>query len=234
MKKTRLFITLFGVLLVVAFPGISQAQFRLDFFGAGNFPQSKDFEISVPQSTVPLKGTHEFSVGARGGVRLGYDGRGHWGQDFVYSYGSNASRIINHTNSAQYSISNRIHQISYNGLWYPGGLSGKKKVFPYLTAGVGGTIYAVTQSAINDALDPNRGGIGRLRTEGLFSFNAGAGIRIRVNSLYGFRIDVRDHISRPVRYGLPRSSSDPKATVFPVTGIFNQIEVSFAFVYYFR
>ena len=40
-------------------------------------------------------------------------------------------------------------------------------------------------------------------------------------------------MSRAVRYGLPQESSDPNATVFPVGGIFHQLEIAFAFVYYF-
>jgi hypothetical protein len=40
-------------------------------------------------------------------------------------------------------------------------------------------------------------------------------------------------MSRAVRYGLPKESNDPNATVFPISGIFHQFEISFAFVYYF-
>jgi hypothetical protein len=103
-----------------------------------------------------------------------------------------------------------------------------------LTAGVGGTFYQLEQATVNEALDPNRAGLGKLRNESIFAFNAGGGVRFRINSVYGFRIDARDYISNPPRFGLPERSGNPTTVVFPVTGLFHQIEVSFAFVYYFK
>jgi hypothetical protein len=122
---------------------------------------------------------------------------------------------------------------SYNALWYPAGASDAKKkkgAFPYLTAGVGGAFHSLAQKTVNQGLES---GLGTLRTENVFAFNAGGGVRVRINSVWGIRIDARDYMSRAVRYGLPKTSSDPSATVFPVGGVFHQIEISFAFVYYF-
>lgn len=167
-----------------------------------------------------------------GGVRLGADGMGHWGQDLCYSYGTNPSKIV--TSLGSFGFTSRTHQFSYNALWYPRKVTAKGRVFPYLTAGAGGTFYQLSQSTMNQALDPNRGGLGTLHNENVFSFNAGGGVSIRINSVYGFRIDVRDTMSRAVRYGLPKASSDPSAIVFPLSGIFHQIEASFAFIYYFK
>lgn len=235
MKRIAGFLISLTVFVILAGPGFAQPQTRLEFYGAVTLPMEKDFEITAPQSSAPLRGTQEFSAGGRGGVRLGTDGKGHWGQDFIYSYGSNASRIINRSTNTQFSFSSRTHHFAYNALWYPGGTGHGKTsgAFPYLTAGVGGVFHNLSQNAISEALDPNRAGLGKLRNENVFAFNAGGGIRFRINGIYGFRVDVRDYMSRAVRYGLPQASSDPRATVFPVGGIFHQLEVSFAFVYYF-
>jgi hypothetical protein len=235
MKKTAGFLIPLAVFMTFAMPGFAQTQSRIEFYGAVTMPQDKDFEITAPQSSVPLRGTQEFSAGGRGGVRLGTDGKGRWGQDFIYSYGSNSSRIVNRSTNTQFSFTSRTHQFAYNALWYPGG-TGRGKTsgaFPYLTAGVGGTFHNLSQSTINEALDPNRAGLGKLRNENVLAVNAGGGIRFRINRVYGFRVDVRDYMSRAVRYGLDQTSSDPRATVFPVGGIFHQLEISFAFVYYF-
>ena len=105
---------------------------------------------------------------------------------------------------------------------------------PFVTAGVGAAFYRIPQKTVNQALDPSRAGLGKLRNQNAFSFNAGAGVAVRINSVWGVRFDVRDYMSRAVRYGLPKSSTDPSATVFPVGGIFHQIEVAIAFVYYFK
>lgn len=233
MKKFDSFFFPILVLLILAVPSFAQEPWRIDFFGAGTLPMDKDFEIGYPQSDVPMEGVHEFSLGARGGLRLGVDGKDNWGMDLIYSYGANATKIVNKTNGAAFGFTMRNHQVSYNVLWYPTGLSKNKTAFPYLTLGVGGTFYALAQKAVNEALDPYRGGLGKMRNENIFAFNTGGGVRFKLNEKHGIRVDLRDYITRAVRYQLPKSSDDPNATVFPVGGLFHQIEFSFAFTYYF-
>lgn len=235
MKKVALFFAPLAVFLIIALPSYAETQYRFEVFGAGTIPVKKSFEISAPQSTVPLNGEQQFSFGARGGVRLGTDSKGRWGQDFIYSFGTNATKIVNQSNSSQFSFTSRVHQFSYNALWYPGGsgLDRKSGAFPYVTAGVGGSFHVLSQSAINQALDPGRGGLGQLHNENVFDFNCGGGVRVKMNPRYGVRVDARDFMSRAVRYGLPERSSDPKATVFPISGLFHRIEASVGFVIYF-
>lgn len=218
---------------LLAGPALAQTQYRFELFGAADIPSDNDFEITVPQSTVPILGTHQFSPGVRGGIRLGADGRGHWGQDLIYSYGENDSKIINHNTGATFAFTNRIHQFSYNAILYPGGADPQKRCLPYLTAGLGGTIFTLSQSSKNEALDPNRQGIGEMSNRSLLAFNAGAGAIIRLDSRYGVRIDARDTMSRPPNYGLPKASANPAVTVFPVHGLFHQFQASVAFVCYF-
>jgi len=47
------------------------------------------------------------------------------------------------------------------------------------------------------------------------------------------RIDLRDTMSRTLRWGLPETSDDPNATVLPVNGVFHQISGSFGVVIHF-
>ena len=236
MKKTTLLLVPLAVFLWIAQPGFAGVQYRLEFFGAGSMPIQKNFEITTPQSSVPLRCAQEFSFGARGGVRVGTDGRGRWGQDFIYSFGTNPTKIVNQSNQSQFAFTSRIHQFSYNALWYPAGsgLGRESGAFPYVTAGVGGSFHILPQTAVNEALDPNRGGLGKLHSENVFDFNAGGGVRFKINRRFGVRIDVRDFMSRAVRYGLPQSSPDPKVTVFPITGVLHRIEASFGLVIYFK
>ena len=231
MKRAACFAIPFVAFALCIAPAFAKTQYRFEVFGAGCIPLDKDFEVTVPQSSSPLTGAQEFSMGVRGGVRFGADGTGHFGQDFIYSYGTNPTRIVNYTTATDFSFTSRTHQFAYNVLWYPGGLDSNKSVLPYVTAGVGGTFFVLTNQTVNDGLES---GLGTLRNENVFTFNAGGGIRVRVNSIYGFRFDFRDYMSRPARYGLPKSSSDPQATVFPVTGVMHQLEFSFAFVYHFK
>jgi opacity protein-like surface antigen len=230
MKRFALHAAIVAAALLVATPAIAQWKYRFEAFGGGSIPQNKDFEITVPQTSTPVKGTHEWSKGAFGGVRFGADS-GHWGQDLIYSYGTNATKLV--TPGGEFAFTNKVQQICVNALWYPGGVGADRKAMPYLTAGVGGTIFTLPQSAVNQAINPSIAGIGKLRNEKIVSFNAGGGVSVRVNRVWGFRIDVRDSMTRAVRYRLPKESTDPNATVFPVDGIFHRIELSISFVYYF-
>jgi len=235
MKKTTGFFIPLAVLLATATPGFAELRYRLEFYGAVTIPKEKTFTITAPQSTVPLSASQKFSVGARGGLRVGTDGKGHWGQDFIYSYGTNPTKIVNQSNNTQFTFTSRVHQFSYNALWFPArsGLDKKSGAFPYLTAGIGGAFHVLSQATVNEALDPNRGGLGKLHNENVLDVNFGGGILFRMGGRLGIRVDARDYMSRAVRYGLPKESSDPQATVFPIGGVFHRIEASVALVVYF-
>jgi opacity protein-like surface antigen len=219
-----------AILLFMVAPASAQNQYRFELFAAGNLPRDKDFFIGVPQFSPPLQVSHQFSAGARGGIRVGADFKKHWGEDIIYSYGANASKIVNASSGGEFAFTVRSHQIAFNALWYPGGLDAKKKVFPYVTAGVGGTFFVITPVTVNTALEL---GMGQLHSENVFAFNAGGGLRFQLNRHIGLRFDARDFMSRSPRFGLPEHSDDPTALVFPVSGVFHQVEASFAFLYYF-
>jgi hypothetical protein len=220
-------------LLLLAAPArAEERKYRFEFFGGVSRPLDKDFEVTAPQSTFPLSGTHEFSIGARGGVRIGIDGARHWGQDYTYSYGVNASKVVNHTTGNEFSFTNRMHEASTNVLFYPVALD-RSVVQPFVTGGLGVNFVTLGQSALNEAIDPRRAGLGRLEREIVFTINAGAGVRVRMGDRYSVRVDVRDYISRALRYGLPAASSDPNAPVFPVTGAFHQLVGTLGVVIHF-
>jgi opacity protein-like surface antigen len=219
-----------AVLFFVVAPALAQTQYRFELFGAGSFPRNEDFFIGLPQFSPAIELSHEYSRGVRGGIRVGADFKKYWGEDIIYSFGTNATKIANLTNGVQFPLNERIHQFAVNALWYPGGASEGGRVFPYLTAGVGATFFVLTPETVNAALEA---GLGTLHTENLFAFNAGGGIRMRLTRHIGLRYDVRDYMTRAPRFGLPVSSDDPSASVFPARGVFHQFEGSFAFVYHF-
>jgi outer membrane protein W len=228
MKRHAFLLIAFASLLIMAASANAETSYRFELYGSATIPIDKDFEIGLPQSTVPLDGEFEVSPGVRGGVRFGVDGLGHWGQDMWYSYGTNASKIVVDQNG-DFSFMSRSHQFAYNVLLYPGGLS-PKKFNPYVTAGAGGTIFTLSQKSVNEGMNA---GLGKLETHTSFTFNAGAGFFYRIKDSCSIRVDVRDHMSHPPRYGMLESSDDPAVSVFPVKGIFHQFEVSFALVFPF-
>ena len=231
---------------------------RLEFYGGITIPQDKDFDIDFPQfpQLNPVRGsyTHDFSPGAHGGIRIGVDSKGHFGQDIDYSYGTYASKIVNRASGESlFSFTPRVHQISWNVLWYPGGAQSEGKVFPYLTVGVGGTVNSLSQRTatatfpltLEESLNRH------LRTDNTFTFNAGFGARFRLNKRYGVRVDVRDYMSRALRYGFLKFPHEPLPLIIdpdtgkvlqeptpfesplPIGGLFHRITASVGFVYYF-
>jgi len=229
MKKTA-FLSITLLILFVAETNAQEKKYRFEIFGQATQPFDKKFEITHPQSAFPIPGRHEFSLGGGGGVRFGIDGAKYWGQDYLYSYSSNASRIV--TDYGRFAFTNRFHQACTNILFYPFSLE-KQSFFPYVTAGLGATFVTISQQTIGEAIDPGRGGIGELKSETIFAFNAGGGFRIRAGERWGVRLDIRDYMSRALRYGLPKGSSDANEAVFPVSGVFHHVAASFGVVIHF-
>ncbi len=230
MRMARFLIPSLAFMLLASSGSAQEKKYRFELFGGASYPIKKEFLIGHPQSSAPIKGQHEFSAGALGGARIGIDGRRYWGQDYAYSYGSNASRIV--TPFGRFAFTNRVHQVSTNILFYPWSLD-NRHLFPYVTAGLGASFVTISQETITQALDPLRAGIGAMKSETIFAFNAGAGVRIRLSDRFGVRLDVRDYMSRALRYGLPKTSDDPNAAVLPVSGVFHQMGGSFGLVIHF-
>ena len=228
MRKHAGFVV-FSLLCILAASAHAQTNYRVEVYGSANVPLDKEFEISMPQSTIPLEGKFDWSPGVRGGIRFGVDGLRHWGQDITYSYGTNAAKITVNPNG-EFAFTSRTHQFAYNAIFYPVSLN-KSKVMPYFTGGAGGTIFTLSQKSIDQALLE---GLGTLQDHVSFTFNAGGGVRIQFSDGFGIRLDVRDWMSHPPRYGIPASSTDPQTFVFPVNGVFHQVELSFGLVYCIR
>jgi opacity protein-like surface antigen len=214
---------------ILAATAHAQTYYRFELYGSANIPMDKSFVIGMPQSTTLLNGELHMSPGVRGGVRLGVDGLHHWGQDITYSYGINAAKIKVNQNG-EFAFTSRTHQFAYNAIFYPVSVN-RSKAIPYITAGGGGTIFTLSQTSINEGIFA---GLGKLKNTTSFTFNAGGGVRIQFNDNVGIRLDVRDWMSNPPRYGILASSNDPQTFVFPVSGVFHQVELSFGFVYCFR
>jgi hypothetical protein len=144
MKKVARFCPCLAILFVLSSPLFAQikAQYRFDLFAAGNVPLSKEFNIGPSQT--PNLVTHHYSAGVRAGIRFGADFKKHWGEDIIYSYGFSATKIADKTGGPEFPFNVWSHQFAVNALWYPGGLDEKKKVFPYLTAGGGGTFFVIS------------------------------------------------------------------------------------------
>ena len=118
-----------------------------------------------------------------------------------------------------------------NTLYYFGG-DERATVRPFLTAGIGGTLYRPTDEAKTIANDPARGNLPGFKESFMFASNYGWGMKIRASDRVGFRIDARGFVGKSPTFGLPRASPDPAATVFPAGGAIHNAEVSAGIVFY--
>ncbi len=232
MTKTIRVLLLIAVVVGLAMPGIAadEKKYRFEFFGGASWPVSKHFTIGYPQSLEPIQGDQDFSIGPRGGVRFGIDGARHWGQDYTFSYGQNASSVNTPVGSLPFT--NHFYEATTNVLYYPQSFVGHKTNF-FLTAGLGAMWVTVNDSALKNAPIVFQAAIPELQNEVKFSFNAGMGVRFRLSERFGVRFDVKDYMSPAIRYGLPASSQDPNAVVFPVENTFHQLFASFSLVIHF-
>jgi hypothetical protein len=225
----------FGILFCLLAPAYGQLQdnIEINVFGGGSFYNSKDYEISAPQSVVPIEGLFRFNKSWRGGVRLGVFTRGHWGQEFFYSYEPNVAHFIRRTPpTGSIDLSLGIHNYGVTALYYLND-NESNNVRPFLSAGVGGTLYHFSPEAQAFARDPLRGNLPDLNYSNELSFNYGVGVKTRGASWLGFRADVRGVVGRTPSFGLARHSTDPNATVFPVSGGLWNGEATAGLVFYF-
>jgi hypothetical protein len=208
---------------------LAEEKYRVEFFGGIGMPVDKNFEIGYPQSNVTITGKQGFKAGPQGGMRLGIDGARRWGQDYSYSYGSNTTKLS--TAYGSYSFKTQFHQASSSVLFYPCGLK-RRALFPYLSAGLGATFVVVGQNVVTQSLNPLTVGL-PLKSETNFAFHAGGGVRLRINKRIGIRFDIKDYMSRGLRFGLQKESDNPNQSVLPVNSVFHQLSGTAGLVVHF-
>lgn len=233
----RLKSAIFVLFAFVFLPNAAQAQLKdnleVNLFGGGSFYSDKKFEIGFPQSTLPVQGAFRLNKAIRGGLRVGVYTRGHWSEEFFYSYEPSTAHFIRRsppTNSVNLGL--RIHNYGATALYYFRE-DESYNIRPFLSIGVGGTAYRFTSEAESFARDPLRGNIPGMTNSNLLTMNYGFGVKMRTSDWLGFRADVRGFLGGTPSFGLPRQSNDPNATVFPAGGAINNGEASVGLIFYF-
>ena len=235
MRKILIGVVLVGI-LATAHPALSQGlgsgDLELNPFFGGSWHSQNRFEITFPQSSPQEYKEFKLERAFRGGVRLNVFNSGHWGEEFMYSYESNQTRFISiFPPRPELNLGIQVHQFAVNTLYYFDA-DPQMTVRPFLTFGIGGTLYRPTDEAKAIARDPLRGNLSAFEESFMFSFNYGWGMKVRASDKVGFRIDARGFVGRSPTFGLPRESSDPAATVFPAGGAIHNGEVSAGIVFY--
>ena len=235
------------MLSLMLLPNMGRAQLKdnieLNIFGGGSFYTHKKFEVGFPQitnsaigsaqSTAPVHGELRLSNAVRGGVRLGVYTRGHWSEEFFYSYEPSTAHIRRLSAPASsINLGIGVHNYGVTALYYFQE-NETRSVRPFASIGVGGTFYHLTPEAVSFASDPFRGNLPGINNSHELALNYGVGVKTRTSDWLGFRADLRGFLEHVPSFGLPRESSDPNAAVFPVTGAIHNGEASVGVVFYF-
>ena len=206
---------------------------ELNVFGGGSLYTAKSYEIGPPQSAVPVSGRFRFDHAIRAGLRVGVYSRGHWSQEFFYTYEPNKAHFIRRTApTSSVDLSMQLHNYGITALYYLND-NESRSVRPFLSFGLGGSIYRLTPEARAFANDPLRGNLADMNTSHEIALNYGVGLKTRTSDWLGFRADIRGFLNRTPSFGLARRSDDATATVFPVSGPLHNAEASVGLVFYF-
>jgi outer membrane protein W len=205
----------------------------LNLFVAGSAYTKNNFVIGFPQSITPLEGSFSFSEAIRGGIRTNVYTRGHWGQEFFYSFEPNDVVLRRRTTpESVLKLDTQIHNFGVNALYYI--KEDASRVRPFLSAGIGATIYKPTAEARQVANDPFQGNLQDLDTSREIAFNYGAGVSNQLSNTFGIRVDIRGFVGRNPSFGFARESTDPNAIVLPATGAIHNLEISAGMVFFFN
>ena len=206
---------------------------ELNVFGGGSWYSVKKFETGFPQSATPILGEFRFDHALRAGLRVGVHTRGHWSEELFYSYEPNKAHFIQRTApSSSLDLSMQVHNYGVTGLYYVNE-DESRSVRPFLSIGVGGTIYRLTPQARAFVNDPLRGNLSDMDNSHELAVHYGVGFKTRGSGWLGFRADVRGSLGRTPSFGLARQSSDPAAKVFPASGPLHNAEGTAGLVFYF-
>src|SRR6266481_1969315 len=191
----RLTSAIFVFCVFVLLPGAALAQLQdnleVNVFGGGSVYSDKKFEIGFPQSTLPVQETFKLNKAIRGGLRVGVYTRGHWSEEFFYSYEPSTAHFIRRsppTNSVNLRLG--INNYGATGLYYLRE-DESYSIRPFLSIGVGGTLYRLTDQAESFARDPLRGNIPGITNADALPTKSGFAVPVRSSVGLGVWGDVR-------------------------------------------
>ena len=227
-------VTVATVLMIFSSAAYSQPRgLEVNLFGIGTVYSSKDYQINFPQSAVPIPSHFNFDKGLGGGIRVNWYTRGHWGEEFFFTYEPNTAHFTRLSIPASsLDLDMKLMNIGTSALYYLND-DETHRIRPFVSVGVGWAIYQLTELSQQIVDDPLRGNAPDVNNAYEIALNYGAGFKARLNDWIGFRVDGKGYVGRNPSFGLTRNSSDPNATVFPAGGAINSGEISAGVVFYF-
>ena len=230
-----------AILTVVVFPTLSNVayaqvkdDFELNLFGGGSMHTKNRYEIGFPQTITPIPGEFKLDETIRYGLRANVYTRGHWGEEFFYSFEPNTAHFIRRTaRSSSLDLNIQVHNAGVNAMYYLQE-DEMRRTRMFLSIGLGATIYRPTQEARTIARDPLRGNLQDMDSSRELALNYGGGFKSRLSNYVAFRLDLRGFTGRNPSFGFARESNNPNATVFPASGAIFNGEASAGLIFYFK
>lgn len=244
MRKHAVLTAALVVAIVIAGrPAVSEGQGLADIeftlFGGGSMYSKEGFEIGEPQSSTPIPFDFEVDGHFVGGIRLNVLTTDTWGIEGYYSYGSTeASYIQRDDPTVRLDLPIQVHGLGASFLYYLNGngypyIDNQNKITPFVTAGVGASIFRPTSEAKRIASDPLQGNLPEIIESSEASFHYGGGVKYRLTREMLIRFDIRGILAGNPTFGLPTSSDDPNASVIPLEGKIHNTEISIGFGFNF-
>jgi len=182
------------VMAVLACAGAGSAWgqlFEVWFNGEQSLLSNKGLgTTNVDQNGAPLPGAskNDFQLedGFRFSFRMTLNNESHFGHEVQYAY----SRTELNSGGVEQGMA--IHQGGYNFLLYA--TNEGTRIRPFATGGVMFANYVPPGSSATSGGGDNK-----------FGFNYGGGVKMRITSLFGARLDVRQ-ATTPKPFGLPLAS----------------------------
>lgn len=201
------------------------------FSGWGTLTGADAFLTPVSDGSVNLvesDGGSGYVVGARITENLGQ----YFGAELEYSFSDQSVTFLNLSPQLpSFEVEQKIHNVSYNGVVYAA--SRNKRIRPFGTAGVGASLYQLSNYTQNlgvvSGLD--------LRNRWKFTFTWGGGVKVAMTRQWGFRLDFRDNVTGVPDYGLPRASElidGVPSPAFRPDGQFHRLQFTAGFIYSFN
>jgi len=174
-----------AVVLFLACAGSAWGQlFEVWFNGGQSLLSNKGLGSDLPASAGGLKNDFSLEDGFRFSIRMDLNNESHFGHEVQYAYSRSK---LDQPGFAPEGMA--IHQGGYNFLLYatPEGT----RIRPFATAGVGFANYVPPGASATSGGGDNK-----------FGFNYGGGVKVKVTSLFGLRLDVRQYTT-PKPFNLP-------------------------------
>jgi opacity protein-like surface antigen len=173
-----------AVVLFLACAGSAWGQFFEAWFNGGqSLISNKGLGSFSPAEQGGTKDDYQLEDGFRFSFRMDLNNDSHFGHEVQYAY----SRTKLNSGGVEQGMA--IHQGGYNFLLYatPEGT----RIRPFATAGVMFANYVPPGSSATQGGGDNK-----------FGFNYGGGVKMRITSLFGVRLDVRQYTT-PKPFSLP-------------------------------